>query len=139
MIARHWSEPYVGLPFAPMGRTGAGVDCWGLCALVYREVAQIDLPAFTGAYVTAEERADIAALVAGQKHVGPWVEIARGDEADLDILVFDCLGFQSHVGIVCERGRMLHATAGKLSGVERYDNGPWRHRLAGIYRHRMRA
>lgn len=139
MSPRHWSEPYIGLQWAPVGRAQGGVDCWGLVRLIYGEVAQIDLPAFEGVYVTAEERADIASLVADQRESGPWVEVRADQAADFDVVVFNCIGFQSHVGIICSPGLMLHATAGKLSGVERYDSGAWRYRLSGIYRHRMRA
>jgi cell wall-associated NlpC family hydrolase len=134
----HWSSPYVGIPWQPVGRDKSGCDCWGLVRLVYSDILQINLDALTGCYVTAEERADIAAIIAGEKQVGKWLPVEIGREADFDVLVFHALGFQSHVGIVAGPGLMLHATAGQPSGMVRYMDGRWRPRLTGIYRHRMR-
>jgi probable lipoprotein NlpC len=136
---KHWSEPYVGIPFRAGGRDASGVDCWGLCCLVYHDVLQIDLNDFAGRYVTAEERDDISALVSGERALGPWVDVSISDAADFDILLFREFGLESHVGIVAGRGLVLHATAGRLSGIERYGEGRWLPRLTGIYRHRMRA
>lgn len=138
-MTAHWSMPYVGLPWLPMGRTAAGCDCWGLVRLIYQEVAQIDLDPLDGRYVTAEERADIAAIIRGERATGQWVPVELGGEADLDVIVLHWLGFQSHVGVVAGRGLMLHAMAGQPSGVVRYLEGRWRPRITGIFRHRMRA
>lgn len=134
----HWSEPYIGLPWRPMGRTAEGCDCWGLIRLVYRDVLQIDLDPLDGRYATAEERADIAAIVASEAAIGPWLPVEVGQEADFDVLVLHWLGFQSHVAVVAGAGMMLHATKPD-SGIERYQDGRWRPRIVGIYRHRMRA
>lgn len=130
----HWSANYIGLPFLPGGRTREGVDCWGCVCLVYAEVSGITLDPLTGFYVTAEEREDIARLVDGQRAHGPWVKVEAGDERELDILLFRCFGLQSHVGVVCGEGQMLHVTAGKESRIERYQAslpslvGAWRHK-----------
>lgn len=132
----HWSRSYIGLPWVPGGRDAQGCDCWGLARLVYRDVAGIALDPLNGLYVTAEEREDIAAIVAGEMAHGPWRAVAPGAERELDVLLFRCLGLQSHVGVVAGRGLMLHATAGQTSAIERYQDGRWRPRLCGIFRHR---
>ncbi len=134
----HWSSPYVGIPWKPTGRDESGCDCWGLVRLVYRDLLKIELDPLTGCYATAEERADIAAIIAGEKQNGAWLPVDVGQEADFDVLVFHALGFQSHVGVVATSPLMLHATAGQSSGMVRYTEGRWLPRLAGIYRHRMR-
>jgi probable lipoprotein NlpC len=130
----HWSSSFVGMPWEPGGRSRNGCDCWGLVTQVYAGVAGITLDLLTGLYTTAEERADIAKIVAGERANGPWVEIDPSTVRDLDLLLFSCGGFESHVGIVCGRGLMLHATAGKASSIERYRSfmpglvGAWRHK-----------
>ncbi|MBS4019528.1 MAG: C40 family peptidase [Dechloromonas sp.] len=131
----HWSARYIGLPWLPGGRTRDGVDCWGLMTLVYAEVAGVPLDPLNGLYVTAEEREDIARIVDGQCAHGPWVKVEAGDEREMDILLFRCFGLQSHVGVVCGRGLMLHATSGKDSSIERYADGRWLPRLMSAWRH----
>lgn len=135
----HWSTAYVGMPWCAMGRGTDGCDCWGLIHLVYREVLKIELPRLEGLYTTAEERADIAAIIRDEEAGGSWLRVEPGKEADFDVLVSHALGFQSHVGLVAGPGLMLHATSGQTSGIVRYREGRWRPRITGIYRHRMRA
>jgi cell wall-associated NlpC family hydrolase len=135
----HWSEPFVGIPWVPTGRDLKGCDCYGLVRLVYRNILLIELDPLDGCYSTAEEREDIAAIIVGARDNGPWRPVEIGQESDFDVLVFHWLGFQSHVGLVAGRGLMLHAMADQPSGIVRYAEGRWRPRLAGIYRHRMRA
>lgn len=132
----HWSRAYIGLPWLPGGRDAQGCDCYGLISQVYQDVAGIALDPLNGLYVTAEEREDIAAIVAGEMAHGPWRAIEPGSERELDVLLFRCLGLQSHVGVVAGRGLMLHATAGQTSCIERYQDGRWRPRLSGIFRHK---
>jgi cell wall-associated NlpC family hydrolase len=135
----HWSARYVGIPWLPGGRTRDGCDCWGLVTQVYADVAGVALDPLNGLYVTAEEREDIARIVDGQCAHGPWVKVDAGDECDLDVLLFRCFGLQSHVGVVCGRGLMLHATAGKESSVERWTDGRWIERLMSVWRHKSLA
>jgi cell wall-associated NlpC family hydrolase len=135
----HWSNSYIGLPWAPGGRDRDGLDCWGCVRLVYQEVAGIELDPLTGAYVTAEEREDIAAIVAGEMAHGPWVSCETGHERELDIALFRCFGLQSHVGVIVGSGMMLHATAGQESAIERYTDGRWAPRFMGAWRHKSRS
>jgi len=135
----HWSESYVGLPWRAAGRDRSGVDCWGLTRLVYQEVAGVTLDSLDGVYVTADEREVIAAIVAGEMRAGQWRPVPRDAGQELDVLVFRCLGLESHVGIVVGRGLMLHATMGQQSMVDRYVGGRWIPRLTGIWRHNKLA
>jgi cell wall-associated NlpC family hydrolase len=132
----HWSSPFIGMPFEERGREARGVDCYGLVRLVLMEVQRIALPSFTESYVSCAEREMIAAaLDAGERDL-PLRPIRRGDEAPFDIVEFVRGGISDHVGIVVERGRMLHIESGGESRIERYDVGKWLPRLKGFYRHR---
>jgi len=46
MSAYTWVNKYIGLPWLANGRGPDGYDCWGLVALVYKDVLGIELPDF---------------------------------------------------------------------------------------------
>jgi cell wall-associated NlpC family hydrolase len=134
----HWSADFVGLPWQEKGRGRDGIDCWGLCTLVYAERLAIALPHYTEAYVSVQERAEIAALFDGGAAQRPWVQMPPGQEREFDIALMRSGRLLAHVGIVIGGGRMLHIERKGLSQIENYLDGPWRLRLAGLYRHEAR-
>lgn len=130
-MTQGWAAQYVGIPWKPQGRDHGGVDCWGLLRLVYREQFGIDLPSFTEDYSTDYEKAEIAALIAGNLKPA-WQEIASGQEREGDAILLR-VGGRMHVGIVVERGRMLHSH--KSGAVcQAYGYGVWRGKAVGFYR-----
>lgn len=128
-----WSNAYVGLPYADLGRNWEGCDCWGLLRLVYERELGIQLPAYVGAYASAEERAEIEALVAAEEPTGPWARVTRG--RPFDAILFRQGRYRAHVGILIDSGLMLHM-AGEQAKVESWGAPRWRSRLTGLYRHR---
>lgn len=132
---RHWSADYIGLPWRARGDGRDGLDCWNLCRLVYHERLGIELESYSSGYVTAFERAEIAALISGARAQAPWREIAPGNEREFDIAIFRCAGLATHIGIVTAPGQMLHVNSGQDSMIERYRDGKWLPRLIGFQRH----
>lgn len=130
---RHWSRDYVGLPWQFAGRSRAGVDCWGLLWLVYRDVLKIEVASYERETIDAPEREQIAALLTSDRNKSPWCPVVK--EQAFDMAVFKRGGIDSHVGIVVEPGRMLHITNGTESRVERFDQGRWKPKLIGLHRH----
>ncbi len=127
---KHWSDGFIGLPYADLGRSPDGVDCWGLARLVYASL-DIELPSYADGYASTEERAEIAGLIDGAKP--QWTKV---DEPEaFDLVTFRRGRLESHVGIVVEPGCMLHVTSGAPSRIERYLDDQWRARLTGFWRH----
>lgn len=127
---RHWSERFIGLAYADLGRTPEGVDCWGLVRLVLASQG-IDVPCYSGGYASTQERAEIAGLIEGAKP--SWIRSLVPQE--LDLVTFRRGRLESHVGIVVEPGRMLHVTSGMPSCIESYRDEYWSARLTGFWRH----
>lgn len=129
----HWSEQYLSLPFADLGRDRSGVDCWGLVTLAYREQRGIDLPSYTERYASLAERAEIASVMVDGRSL--WAPVPR--PAEWDVIMFRRAWGPSHVGIVVGSGQFIHASqsAGAVL-IERYNAGRWARTLEGFYRYR---
>lgn len=126
----HWSEQYLGIPYAEQGRAATGSDCWGLVCLVLPARGR-PVPSYAGLYASAAERQEIAGLIEGAKP--QWRRVDQAQE--LDLVTFRRGRLESHIGIVVRPGLMLHITQDKPSCIERYDTGYWANRLTGIWRH----
>lgn len=132
-----WSDTYVGTPFAEVGRTASGCDCWGLARLVYARELQISLPSCDEDYATTAETAEIAALLEG-RHASPWREITVNINP-FDLLLFRRGRTDTHVGVAIDRRVMLHMALGDCAKVESYIGGRWGGRFVGAYRHEFAA
>lgn len=128
-----WSNEYIGLPWADCGRDRGGCDCWGLACLIYRQELGIELPDYRGAYVSAGEQSEIAALIRDASASPHWCGVSEAQP--FDVAVFRAGRWRSHLGVVIRPGLMIHMAAEDRARVERYDAGAWRHRLEGVYRH----
>ncbi len=127
-----WSNAHVGIPFADLGRSRDGCDCWGLACVIYREELGITLPAYLG-YASADERGEVAALIGGAQTSALWVPV-EGTAIAFDIAVFRRGHLSTHVGIVVTHGLMIHMAGEDAAKIEDYRTGPWRHRLTGHFR-----
>ena len=126
----HWSNQFVGLPYADLGRTFDGVDCWGLARFVLASRG-IEVPSYAEGYASAAERAEISGLIKGAKP--QWLKALIAQPFDL--LTFRRGTLESHVAVVVEPGRMLHVTSQRPSCIESYVNDYWHRRLTGHWRH----
>ncbi len=129
-----WAR-YIGIPKLAGGRTLAGLDCWGLPWLIYRDELGILLPEYDGAYVDTSERDTIARLIDGGRHVWRDVDSPR----PFDLLLFEVEGIASHIGIARNAREMLHVEDRDGSCCVELRRSPWRRRLVAIGRHEALA
>lgn len=128
---------YTGVPWRDDGRERGGVDCYGLLHLVYREQAGIELPRHDGALSTNADAKALTDLI--DRQLGPWIEIERGFERQLDAVLMLRDGFPCHVGIVERPGWVLHVESGCNAVVEPYSSMRMARRIVGFYRHERAA
>lgn len=128
-----WVERYIGLPYTLHGRTFDGVDCYGLCLLVWEY--EFGLIGLRDAYYTSLQ-SEIYALSQGLQD---WRRIKQPIVGDA--VLFNYAGRPLHVGVVVQEGWMLHVENNdcklrpKYSTCERYTAPLWRPRLEGFYRY----
>lgn len=127
-------DRFVGVPYVDKGRAPDGFDCWGCLRLVYRELRGIELPSYSGDYLTAADRRATAQLIAG--HLGDWDEVAPGEERAFDGVLMREGRFPRHIGVITKPGMLLHVLEGETSRIEPYRYGRLKHRITGFYRYR---
>lgn len=132
----NWSDRYIGIPFVDLGRSRKGVDCYGLACLIYAAELGITLPDYVGAYASADEMAEISALMNGA--AGSWIAVT-GKAAPYDLAVFRRGKLTTHVGIVIRHGLMIHMEGEDAAKVADYRTGRWSSRFVGHYRHGSKA
>ena len=129
-----WSNQYITIPFVEHGRERKGCDCWGLARVIYKEQLGIDLPTLLD-YKDTHDSHNIADLYENEHK--EWEEIPLGQEKEFDILVFKILGLPTHIGVVINKGMMIHCEYGIGTHITEYNREfQWRKRLAGIYRYK---
>lgn len=141
----NWVQRYIGLPFLEHGRDRIGVDCWGLCRLVYAEVAKIDLPSYETSYADFNDCETIVDVQERAARAGGWGEVAVGEEHLFDLVQLrraarsNSGGFvwaPLHIGLVVAPGWMIHVSSEHDSVLVNYRRdrqhassvvGFWRH------------
>jgi cell wall-associated NlpC family hydrolase len=102
---------YVGLPFKDGGRDRAGVDCWGLVALAYREILGIELPLY--GEISANDLRRVSREVDAGKD--GWTRVDVPQAMDVAVMRLPSSARPGHVGLYDGAGHILHAE--KASGV----------------------
>jgi hypothetical protein len=130
-----WYNNYVGIPYQNKGRDRSGVDCWGLVRLVYKQEYGVDLPSFAESYENS-----IGELIeeAVNENKESWYLTDKPETGD--IILFNILGHDSHLGIYVGNNYFLHAAEGaKHSVIEKLTSVSWSRRIRGYYRYRENA
>lgn len=122
-----WTDDFTGIPFLINGRTRAGVDCYGLIVLVYRERLGIELPGFTDVACDDSPASlrRVARAYAERRETWQRIEEPR----PLDVILLRTGKFIWHAGLVIDRRRMLHTMHGIDSSIEDFTAPLWRHRV----------
>jgi len=119
---------YIGIPYKEKGRDIAGVDCWGLVRLIYKNEFNIDLPSFAEEYhntTTVSEA--ISAHIEGWEQV---TELKVGDS-----ILFRIVGEPTHIGVYIGNDKFIHTRRKSGTVVESLNSINWRSRIVGYYKY----
>jgi len=129
-----WCNDFIKIPFAELGRSREGADCWGLVRIVYEEMLGLNLPSYLD-YSDTKDAEAISGMISDQT-VKKWKFIEPGDERPYDCAVFKMAGIPMHVGVVVESGMMIHCERGCGTYVTYYNKEKqWHRRLEGFFRY----
>ncbi|MDR1128246.1 MAG: C40 family peptidase [Treponema sp.] len=127
-----WAGRYVGIPFVSGGRGLEGCDCYGLVRLVLLLQFGYRLPLLSGEYRDALDSAVIEPVVHAQ------IPLLTGEKIETPeagaVGVMKTRGAPSHIGIFVDAQYILHTLNRIGSHCVRFDCGPLRGSLEGIYR-----
>lgn len=128
-------DRYVGLPYAKDARGPEEFDCLGLCQLIYRQELGIYLPEHLGSYRPPAERPDDGSMQ--DDDAQQWRKIEVSDAQPFDLVLIRESPW--HVGLVVQRGDMIHMPVTGFSVVQRFDTKTYEKRVEGVYRHPSRV
>ena len=117
----------IGKIFKDGGRGPDSFDCWGLVCDIYENCLGIMLPTYEFIAAADQRNASKAAL----QYREEWEEIPGSKEQPGDVVLFR----PCHVGVVVDRGRMVHIDEGLPACIESYRSAIWLPKLIGFYRH----
>lgn len=138
-----WVNEYVGLPFLDRGRSKAGLDCWGLVAMAFKEQLSVVLPGFDtiGAY---DAKAVLSAIVRTCK-LDEWTSHKK--PKDFDVVIMKSIKrhddgkvrkLETHVGLVCCDGtRILHIEQGINAMCVPISSPQIKNRITRFMRHEL--
>ncbi len=129
----NWSDKYIGIPYLDRGRGFDGCDCWGLARLVYARELGIALPSYTEAYSSAEEAAEVAALLDRRHDKQIWQPVEN--PRPFDLILYRHGRLSTHVAIVIDDRWMLHIQSDDAAKIEDRTDPRWASRFVGVYRH----
>ncbi len=129
-----WVAEYIGIPYVEDGRDRAGLDCFGLLGLIWRERYGADLLRYDGPHWRkgADPR-EIGAAIAHE--VSRYAEIAAGEEKEGDGIILRMRGHPLHLGLVVSPGWMVHVHETAASCLENYRGMAWNRRVIGFRRY----
>ena len=139
-----WATKYIGLPYKELGRDKNGVDCYGLCCVVYHDELGIDIPDFSGfGYrnnLSKEDKErnqkDVEKIVKNESE-NEWVEVSKSEVQPFDLVLFRICGYVVHIGIMVNKDEMLHSFNG-MDCVREKIGFKWGARVYKFIRHRAR-
>lgn len=117
-----WVDKYIGIPFASLGRTEDGCDCYGLIRLILFNEYGFELPLLTEGYSNALETDKTSTLF--QENVPLIISqkiIAPEEKA---VALIQTRGLLSHVALYAGDGFIIHARHKTGAVCERLSS-PW--------------
>ena len=144
-----WANQYVGIPYKRLGRSRAGIDCYGLVRLVLAEQLGIHLPSFSADEERVGFRDDEpfhpegcqlrAGVIHDQIAIHGFSTVEAGERQAFDVAVMRAHGDPMHLGIMVRPTLLLHtfgSTASASSAIVDITLDEWACKIIRCVRHK---
>lgn len=128
-----WTDKYIGIPFKRNGNTMAGIDCWRLVTMVYRNELKIELPEYIDVYPSQSDECQKEVCLKINKEKEKWQIMDK--PIPFDVVLLRIGNWVIHCGIVVNNSLMLHTSEGINASIESYTGMEWKNRVEGFYRY----
>lgn len=129
MILPVWAAQYGNIPYKELGRDRAGIDCWGLVKLIMLEQYGKDIPDLIGEYADQDDKKSIVDCY--NRYKFRFTQIAEPKCGA--IVMFNIEGVPVHIGVMLNEVHFIHASEGRVSGIDRITHPIWKSRIEGFY------
>jgi cell wall-associated NlpC family hydrolase len=123
-------DRFIGIPYRNRGDSFEGGDCWGLVWMFHRLALGREIPRYAG-YSDAEGPDIPDRITAGWQD---WTEVPRDAVRRGDVLAMRVGRHPVHVGVAVDASTMLHVLEGRMSCLESFTTGAWKHALVRVGR-----
>ena len=106
-------------------------DCYGICYLFNKEVLGLEIPIYLNEKIYTDE--DIDATYQSKK--SDFKLVKSGKERIGDIVSLNIKGYAVHVGVVLQKGTMLHIMENKHAMIEGYKTSKWENKVESFWRY----
>jgi cell wall-associated NlpC family hydrolase len=127
MIA-DWAYRYVGLDYAEGAWGPDRYDCWGLLALIYRDLYNVDVIDLVDCYHTDRDKIHLLPRV-----LRCWEPVEEPRVGDG--ILFLIGGRVPHCGVYVGDSKMVHSVRGPSSCIQSIQDNKWKSRFEGYYRY----
>lgn len=122
---------YLDIHYKKNGRDFEFCDCYGICYLYNKHELEKLIPIYLNEEIETPNQVD--ALF--NKKKSEFKKIKIGKEHEGDIISLNIKGLPTHVGVVLQKGLMLHIMNGHCALIESYNNSKWINRIDSFWRY----
>ena len=113
------------------GRDFNFCDCYGICYLFNKEVLNKEIPLYLEENI--EDKEAINATYNSKQ--SEFVNIPIGKETTGDIVSIKFKNMPIHVGVIVEKGVMLHVMENRQAVIESYNSIRWKNKIDSFWRY----
>lgn len=106
-------------------------DCYGICYLFNKEVLGKEIPSYLNEDIYTDEGINAAYKQKTQE----WKKVPKGKETPGDVVSINLKHLPVHVGVVIEKGTMLHILENRHAQIESYNTNRWKNKINSFWRY----